>query len=295
MKTKIFVTNILLLLSVFTAMAQQYESCFGKESTTWIIVKPNSYWGIDGNYSPKYYMIDSVKCYSDYYIKEQPFGVVYFETDENSKLWRWDTESDERSVIMDLNWEVGDSIYINSKDFKKYYESRPFGIVDSVYYDNNKRKIIQTDLVLRTDTTRFNLKYIEGIGSNASIYFQEFFGFVWGSSHLLLCAYKDDVQVYVNTEISSDCTYKKPVSVETMQKKPEVIILYQSGIIDLKFDDTFSGKLCLIAANGQVMKKVNVNSKNKTINIVQVPDGFYIIQVTNRTGKYCQTQKITKN
>lgn len=295
MKTKIFVTNILLLLSVFTAMAQQYESCFGKESTKWIIVSPNSYWGVANDYSPVYYMIDSVKCYSDYYIKEQPFGVVYFETDGNSKLWHWDTESNEKSVLMDLNWQVGDSIFINNKDFKRYYDERPFGIVDSVFYDEHKRKVIHTDLVLRTDTTRFNLKYIEGIGPNASIYFQEFFGFVWGSSHLLLCAYKDDVQVYVNTEISSDCTYKKPVSVETIKKKSEVIILYQSGIINLKFDDTFSGKLCLIAANGQVMKKVNVNSKNKTIDIVQVPDGLYIIQVTNRTGKYCQTQKIIKN
>ena len=292
MKTRIIaISSILLFITTLTAIAQQYESCFGKESTTWIIVKPNSYWGIEDDYSPKYYMIDSVKCYSDYYIKEQPFGVVYFETDENSKLWRWDTESDERSVIMDLNWEVGDSIYIDNKDFKRYYESRPFGIVDSVYYDNNKRKVIHTDLVLRTDTTFFNLKYIEGIGPNASIYFHSF----WGSSSLLLCAYKDGISTFVNTEVSNDCTYKKPVAVETIQKKPEVMIFYQSGIIDLIFDDTFSGKLCLIAANGQVMKKVNVNSKNKTIDIAQVPDGFYIIQVTNRTGKYCQTQKITKN
>ena len=116
-------------------------------------------------------MIDSVKCYSDYYNKEQPFGVVYFESDENSNLWRWDTEKDEKSVIMNLNWQVGDTIFIDNKDFKRYYESRPFGIVDSVYYDNNKRKVIHTDLVLRTDTTFFNLKYIEGIGPNASIYF----------------------------------------------------------------------------------------------------------------------------
>jgi len=292
MKNKI-VTICLFLVCIYSGVnaQQQYQSCFGEESTKWIIVNPNSYWGIDGDYSPNYYLIDSIKCYSDYYNKEQPFGVVYFETDGNSKLWRWDTEKNEKSVIMDLNWEVGDSIFIENKDFKRYYGERPFGIVDSVFYDENNRKIIHTDLVLRTDTTRFNLKYIEGIGPNTSMYFH----FVWGNSSLLLCAYKDDIQTYVNIEVSNDCTYKKPVSVETIQKNPEVLVTFHSNKIELVFDDTFSGKLCLIAANGKVMKKVDVNRKNKTIDIKEVPDGFYIIQVTNRTGKYCVTQKITKS
>lgn len=295
MKNKI-ATICLLMICIYSGAnaQQQYQSCFGKESTKWIIVKPTSYWGIDGDYSPKYYLIDSIKCYGDYK-KEQPYGVVYFETDGNSKLWRWNTASNEKSIIMDLNWEVGDSIFIDNEFFKEYYEARPFGIVDSVFYDENNRKIIHTDLVLNTDRTQFNLKYIEGIGPNASVYLEEYFGFFWRNSHMLLCAYKDDIQVYVNVEVSNDCTYKKPESVETIQKKPEAIIKFNYNTIELMFDDTFSGKLCLIAANGQVVKKVNVNCKNKTIDIKEVPDGFYIIQVTNRTGKYCVTQKITKS
>ena len=292
---KILIANIFMLLSVLGATAQQYESCFGEESTNWIVVKPNSYWGIDGDYSPKYYLIDSIKCYSNYYNEVPRFGQVYFETDGNSKLWRWDTESNEKSVIMDLNWEVGDSIFIDNKDFKRYYEERPFGIVDSVYYDENKRKVIHTDLVLRTDTTRFNLRYIEGVGPITSVFLEEIFGSFWGSSMLLLCAYKDDIQTYVNIEVSNDCTYKKPVSVDAIQKNPEVLVSFHNNIIELLFDDTFSGKLCLIAANGKVMKRENINRKNKTISIEDVPDGFYIIQVTNRTGKFCVTQKITKS
>lgn len=291
MKTRIiFVSGLLLLISAFTAIAQQYESCFGEESTTWVLVDPNSYWGIDGDYSPNYYLIDSIKCYSDYYNKEQPFGIVYFESDENSKLWRWDTEKDEKSVIMNLNWQVGDSIFIDNKDFKRYYNERPFGIVDSVYYDENNRKVIHTDLVLRTDTTYFNLKYIEGIGPNTSVYFD----FFWGSSSLLLCAYKDGILTFVNTEVSDDCTYKKPVSADVKNTAPEVLINYHSNTIDLTFNDTFSGSLSLITANGKLIKSMTVNSKSKKIDINDIPTGVYIVQVSSRNGKLCVNQKITK-
>ena len=289
---KNLITTLILSLICFYGgvnAQQKYESCFGNESTKWIIVKPNSYWGIDSHYTPNYYTIDSMKCYG-YYIKEQPFGVVYFETDYNSKLWRWDTEKNEKSVIMDLNWNVGDSIFIDNKDFRHYYESRPFGLVDSIFYDENNRKIIHTDLVLKTDTTRFNLKYIEGIGPNTSMYLH----FFWGNSGLLLCAYKNDVLEYTNTEAGGECTYQKPVSTRTIKSKPEVIVSMNSNTIKLIFEDTFSGKLCLITADGMIVKNVNINRNNKSVNIEDIRDGMYIIQVTNRTGKYCMTQKIFK-
>lgn len=295
MKIRIItISSILLLINTLTAIAQQYESCFGEETTTWVIVKPNSYWGIDGDYSPNYYLIDSIKCFGEY-IKEQPFGVVFYETDGNSKLWRWDTGKKEKSVIMDLNWKVGDSIFIGNNIPWYHYTSNRIGIVDSVFHDQHNRKIIQTDLELRTDTTRFNLTYIEGIGPNASMNYQEYYGFFWDSSHLLLCAYKDGVLSYINTEVSDDCTYKKPVSADTKNTAPEVMISYHSNTIDLSFNNTFSGKLSLITSNGKLIKSTAINSKNKRIDINGIPAGVYIIQVSNRNGKLCVNQKITKN
>lgn len=294
MKTKILIISLIIALSSIAGVAQKYESCFGEESTKWVIVKPNSYWGIDGNYSLNIYLIDSMKCYSDYYNKEQPFGIVFFESDENSKLWRWDTEKNEKSVIMDLNWEIGDSIFIGNNIPWYHYTSNRYGIVDSVYYDEHNRKNIRTDLELRTDTTRFKLTFIEGIGPNSSMYYQESHGFFWDSSHLLLCAYKDGVLSYINTKVSSDCTYKKPVSVDTKNASPEVTINYHSNTIDLAFNDTFSGKLCLISSNGKIFRDIAINCRNKRINIGEIPVGVYIIQVTNRNGKLCSFQKINK-
>ncbi|HPR31692.1 MAG TPA: hypothetical protein PLK12_06345 [Prolixibacteraceae bacterium] len=295
MKTIILLLNaILFLFASLSANAQQYESCFGEESTQWVIVKPSSWWGVENAYSPKYYLIDSIKCYGEY-IKEQPFGVVYFETDGNSKLWRWDTESNEKSIIMDLNWEVGDSIFIKDEDFIMHYESRPYAIVDSVFYNETNRKTIHTDLVLRTDTTLFNLTFIEGIGPNASMYYQEYYGFFWGNSHLLLCAHKDDVLCYVNIQVSDDCTYIKPDAINTIGKASEVMIRFQSNTIELTFDDSFSGRLCFISTNGKAMKRINVNSKKRKFDINDLPAGPYIVQVTHRNGELCVNQKFTKN
>jgi hypothetical protein len=239
-------------------------------------------------------LIDSIKCYGEY-IKEQPFGVVFYETDQNSKLWRWDTANDEKYVIMYLNWEVGDTIFIKNKDFIMHYEDRAFGIVDSVFFDEKNRKIIHTDLVLNIDTTKFNLIFIEGVGPNASILYQEYYGFYWGNSHILLCAYKDNLISYLNTEVSDDCTYPKPVSINTEKAKTEVLIKYHSNTIELTFEHTFSGKLNLINTNGKLVKSKNINSNNKVIDINKVPAGIYIIQVSDKHGKLCSTKKIIKN
>jgi hypothetical protein len=292
MKDKLMLS--LLFISFFAnAVAQKYESCFGAESTKWIIVNPNSFWGIESPSIPYYYTIDSIKCYG-WYNNEQSDGVVYYETDENSKLLRWDMKTNKKSIIMDLNWIVGDTVFIDQEALKEMPDVIPFTIVDSVYLDSNNRKVIQTQLVLHIDTIYFNLKYIEGVGPNSSIFILEEYGFFWRMSDLLLCTYKDDILVYTNTDAGGECTYKKPVSFKSIQKAQDIKVSFLSNTIELTFDDTFSGTLCLISTNGKVIKKVNVNRNNKSIDIKEVPDGFYIIQVTNRTGKYCITQKITK-
>jgi hypothetical protein len=294
MKNKI-TTLILLLLALYGGLnaQQEYKSCFGKETTKWIIVHPSSFWGMEEESSPNYYTIDSILCYGWYY-KEQPTGVVFYETDNNSKLWRWDPQTSKKSILMDLNWEVGDTIHIDTKEFKQKYEERPYAVVDSVFFDLKNRKVIHTDIVLQLDTTNFNLKYTEGIGPNASMFLLEEYGMFWGMSDLLLCAYKDDVLSYTNTEAGGECTYPLPVSVQTPKSKPKVVVSFQSSTIGLIFEDTFSGKLILITPEGKVVRNVNINRNNKSVSIKDIPDGLYIIQVTDRTGKYCMTQKIFK-
>jgi hypothetical protein len=293
MKNKIL-TFCLLLISAFTEInAQQYQSCFGVESTKWIIVCPTSWWGMEKTLDPGYFNFDTIMCYGWYSIDNYE-NIVYFESEGNSKLWRWNMRTNERNIIMDLNWEVGDTIYIETKEFLRKYEERPYAIVDTVFYDNYNRKIVHTDLVFQLDTTYFNLKFIESIGPNTSIYIKEEYGMFWGMSDLLLCAYKDDVLVYNNTEAGGECSYNGPDSNPTNKTINQVTITLHKNTIELIFDDTFSGKLCLITANGKVIKKETINRKNKTINIEDVPDGFYIAQVTDRTGKYCVAQKITK-
>ena len=294
MKNKI-ATLLLSLLGFYSGVnaQQKYESCFGKESTKWIIVTPTSWWGMERKFTPIYYNFDSIQYYGwDYH--EQWTARVFYETDDNSKLWRWYPQTSKKSILMDLNWKVGDTINIDTEGFKRKYETRPYAVVDSVFFDLKNRKVIHTDIVLQLDTTYFNLKYTEGIGPNAGMFILEDGWMSWGMSDLLLCAYKDDVLSYTNTEAGGECTYPFPVSAQTPKSKPKVIVSFQSNTIGLIFEDTFSGKLILISPEGKVVRNVNINRNNKSVSIKDIPDGLYIIQVTDRTGKYCMTQKIFK-
>lgn len=295
MKNLILFFCILILgISSIVNAQQPYQSCFGKESTKWITVKPTSYWGMEKEYTLNYYTFDNIKYYG-WYNGEQSEGLLYYETDNNSKLWRLEPLSGQKNIVMDLNWKVGDLIYIDTEVFKQKYEERPYAVVESVFQDEHNHKVILTDLVLDIDTTHFKLKFTEGVGPNASPFIFDSNGLFWGMSNLLLCTYKDDVLSYTNTEAGGECTYKKPVSSPIIQSKPEVIALFQSNIISLDFDDKFSGLLCLINLDGKVIKKENINKNNKSINIKEIPKGVYLIQITDRTGQYCTTQKILKN
>lgn len=293
---KNLITILLLSLLCFYSEVnaqQEYESCFGKESTKWIIVEPTSLWGVEKEKTLNYYTLDSIQCYGWYY-NEQTDGLLFYETDNNSKLWRWDTQPNKKSILMDLNWKVGDTIYIDSEWFKRYYEDRPYAVVDSVFFDLKNRKVIHTDLVLKLDTTYFNLKYTEGVGPNATMFILNDGWVSWGMSTLLLCAYKDEVLSYTNTEAGGECTYPFPVSAPNPKSKPKVIASFISNTIELIFEDTFSGKLILITPEGKVVRNININRNIKSVNIENLSDGLYIIQVTDRTGKYCMTQKIFK-
>ena len=66
MKSKLIITTILILVALITAKAQEYESCFGKESTQWVYVSPTDCDGMVVTYNANYYNIDSIQCYGEY-------------------------------------------------------------------------------------------------------------------------------------------------------------------------------------------------------------------------------------
>lgn len=292
MKNKLYITGILIFCSIFSVKAQEYESCFGEESTQWVYVSPTDRWGMVVTYNANYYTIDSIQCYGEYW-KDSNYGIVFLETDNNSKLWRWDVHKNEKTIIMDLNWKVGDTIYIKNKEFIKLYWDRPYAIVNTINYNDENKKVITTDLVLTIDTTEFNLKYIEGVGPNSTVYLMKDDGFFWGLSNLLLCTYKDDVLSYVNTELNGECTYPKPIGVEIIESINEIDFTYANNTIKLLVSETFSGKMCLINMDGKVLKNFNVNPNKNELKIDDIPDGVYIVQITDRTKKQCLSRKIT--
>jgi hypothetical protein len=295
---KKILNTIFLCIAIFAiqkiTLSKEYESCFGKESTKYVIVMPTSWWGMEITRDLSYFSNDTMKYYCD--SKKIFTKIAFYESNDNEKLWRLDMNSNKRDLIMDLNWKVGDTIYIDQEELKQYPNDKPFTTVKSVYTrSSDNRKVITTNLLLQLDDKKFNLKYTEGVGPNISIFLLEYYSFFWKMPYLILCAYKDDVQTYINTEAGGKCTYDKPASAPIIKSAGQVEITVQANELSLDFDDTFSGKLCVISSDGKVLKKKAINRNHKSVAISDLPDGLYIVQVADDTGKYCVHKKITKS
>jgi hypothetical protein len=294
MKIKIILaSSILLLINAYTAIAQQYESCFGEESTKWVIVKPNSNWGFEHEYSPNYYNFDSIKYYG-WYNQDTKAGHLMFHENNNAELWRWEPKTGKKDLMMNLNWQVGDTVFIDQNALREWPDEMPFTIVDSIYFDEQERKVIHTELALRIDTMHFNLEYIEGVGPNASIFLLEDYGFFWDSSNLLLCVYKDEVRTYSNIHVSTDCTYPKPVSNKKIEDKKEIDFVFSNNIITIISQERFLGKLCIVATNGKEVKNEEINQQKQSFNINNLHNGIYIYQITDHSKKMVLSGKISK-
>lgn len=285
----------LIFCSIFSVNAQEYESCFGTESTQWVIAEPTSVGAGAGTITPNYYVFDSIQCYGWYYENFND-NVLYFETEGNSQLKRWNMGTNETKIIMDLNWGVGDTVIIenNNTDFTLYYD-RTYAIVDSVYLDMFNRKVILTDFIFQIDTNYFKLKYIEGVGPNASIFLLENYEFFWGSASFLLCSYKNGELCYTNTEISGDCTYPNGyVSNPIIEQANDIKFNSHQNTISLSLEEDFTGILKLITSNGEVVRTFKVNNCVHNINIEDIADGIYIVQLSNLFDNYYQSKKIIK-
>lgn len=274
--------------------AQKYESCFGEESTTWVIVKPTSFWGLENSYSPYYYTFDSIDYYG-WYNETTKEGSLLFHKNDNAELWRWEPKIDKFNLLMNLDWQVGDTVFIDQKELELLPNVMPYTIVDSIYKDEQNRKIIHTELVLEIDTIQFNLEFIEGVGPNASMFLLETHGFFWRSSCLLLCVHKDNLKTYSNTKVGNDCTYPKPVGVEISKRANDLDFSFDNEFISIEAPETFSGEMCLVNAHGKLVLKEKIDSQSLTFNIRTLPRGVYLVQITDHTKPKVRTGKISIN
>lgn len=194
----------------------------------------------------------------------------------NSKAWFKEDNSDEK-LIMDLNMEIGDSIFIDCEMYgQRYSKAVHIDTVDS-------RKVIELDyiypriLATQTDTIIYRpLKFIEGIGTNGFLMYQiddiEFhlYGF------LLETVFKDDNMEYENLE---DCAF--PLSNENIE--PLAIEIYPNPASDYieilnNGNEEISSVSIFDVSGSMVLSKSKIYQKEQ-IDIQFLNQGIYVMQI----------------
>jgi hypothetical protein len=278
---------VLSLLFLGSTNAQDYESIFGDQSTQWNITLGNL-WGM----STAEHMIigdttiDNLnyKIVGGYDGLSATFGFLRQDS-THAKAWYRNTLSDREYLVLDLNMNVGDSMYIGGN-----WTSEPgYHFVDSVYIENG-RKHIRFDLEIGwLNNEKFTM--IEGITSNLG-YRHQNDDYVNVFPMILLCAFKDDVQVYgIGDCVISSVSEQSPsaeIEVYPNPFKKEITIDYEGshGVLFVTIYDLSGRKLLSAKTNGP---------ESNTIDLRHLNAGLYIVNVRDRSGKYNYTTRVVKS
>ena len=268
------------------AMSQDYESIFGTQSTQWNITFGNL-WGFG---TTEHNVVGDTtinnltyKIVNGYDGPEEIIGYLR-ENASHSKVWYRNNYSPDEILIMDLDLDVGDSMFISgvwNSDHQYYY-------VDSVYVKDG-RKHLRFDLEVHfLDNEKFTV--IEGITSNLGFRYQDS-DYINSFPTILLCSYKNGNQVYGTDE----CIIS---AIE--EHSSEAIEIYPNPVRDALTIDYKGSRGVLFVTiydlSGKNMLSAEINtSDNNVIDLKKLNAGFYLIHVRDKFGNLNHTARVMKS
>ena len=281
---------LFILLLVSMGMQAQYSPIVKTDSTSWTIKHELiDYFQIESLYL-KVPITLNAKIYYPTHIKDNGGieGLVgYFREDSSiGKAWFMGIKDTSEYLIMDLNLVIGDSILV-----KSYARKIEYAHVTEVVNENNK-KVILTDYHIGGGFISENLKFIEGVGPNASLLYQLELATaieIKMQGGFLVCkAYNDKDLVYAWDPINFECgpTW---INIESKINRKNAICPNPSSQM-LKI----SGEENLEVAIFDLMGNLVLTSIKKDINISGLCNGIYVVRLSSG-GKIVTTEKIVKN
>ena len=274
---------LLLLLAVAgSAKAQGYQSYFAADST-----RLNVYMGMI-DFCHTFYLTvrsaDTVNINGTQYVQGFPHGKYgyiyeyedfYFTEDTaTGRLYRYSPVLDDKVLICDMSLSVGDNFYYTDE----YGDS--YANVYNVTYKDGKKVIYLTDCYN-------SWVFQEGcFPSYLPIGILKDYSEMCSS--YLLCEYKDGEQIFVNQEF--EICYIDDVSVrEQIQQQMEVSLYPNPAKEKVMIKGIKPAEVQFYNVLGQMVKTVKNSNE---INVAGLPEGIYLLHITNTEGKV-YTNKIT--
>lgn len=263
----------------------QYQSLFGDSTATWKMVKANGFFGFD-NYLVTQDSVLNINGETIYRIKDHSVNgscnIQNFIKEDlvNGKFYYSGTINGQYSLFMDLSMQIGETIPIINF-------ISPYGIVDSIYFDNQNRKHIRFTSSYQINN---NYEFIEGVGTTSGLPLNCISS--PGLQPIFLCKEKESVLQYTNISNSSNNFI-------------ENCHLYFVGI-DEQSDSFFqlspnpvNDAITLIISDGEVLESVKIynalgqevflqNTAALLINVAQLESGFYTIELAINDKRYAK-------
>ena len=198
---KLFFTILHLLTSLYCN--SQYQSIITQDSTSWSL--RHEIWDVP--IGEKFVLGDTItlnnELYNKTYLENTLLG--YFREDTTSgKAWYWGHSDSSEHLIMDLSLNIGDTFLV-----KMFSDTNvTVTAIDTI----NGRKTLTLDYHYGGGIISEDLKFIEGVGPNAALFYQlddknQWFGFgyyLWG--YLVCKMNHNNTIVYAWDTINFDCS-----------------------------------------------------------------------------------------
>ncbi len=168
--------------SDFSSIASYYEH-FASDTVIW---DGTTYKYLRLGYSQETFYYDTALRTE---VSFTPREFVLRESADHSRLYRRTSEEDEEILIMDLNWQVGDTVVLWDRWLG---QSSDTTTIDSVYHVDGRKHLRTTHRLKFHPETMDTLLFIEGVGPTLG--FEPF-----EASHVLvplLCCYLRDLDDY---------------------------------------------------------------------------------------------------
>ena len=274
---------ILLLCANNPSHSQPYQSLFGNNNTKWVFEWGNlPGFSQDTIYVANDTLVDGLWWRNLKASRNNIFGyfagAVIREDTTLGKVWYkgFHPQDSATKLAFDFSLQKGDTFDIHS-----VWGDPPVSdkIVDTVYYQDG-RKII----VFKSINFKFGERttFIEGIGSNYGIIYKQYLSLVL--AHYLLCSYKDGQKIFSNKYYNGECNIHFPSSIQDIS--PDLMEIFPNpvkGKLYLKTNtpNLFTG-IRIVNSLGNIIIQQPFENE---IDVSRFLPGFYLIQITTKTGK----------
>ena len=266
----IFILFFTILVS--SLIAQNYEEVVRPDTSIWYFAhKQLAGWFIDTLFAGEQNE-EWINLYyrGEFYNRELTFAGKVKTNESNDKIWYISTTETDSILIFNLQLEKGDIFYFHYMDIT--------GLVDTIFNDDNERKIIEFDL-----TTDWNSKiqFIEGVGPNISLIY------TWDDPGILspfvVCKFDNEIHQYeVDNPLYFEGCNLKLTSINSFHDDNFKIIPNPfHNYIQFKGNE-INGNLYvkLYDIEGRLLINMNI-SEYFEINTSFLDNGFYILHLMN--------------